>query len=253
MFKYMLAHIKSQLEYKSSFIFLVIAQIIAFWGYCIVFYSLFAKFNLVQSFNIYQVMLCFAIVQFGENFAEGILRGFDQFSEIIKHGHLDQLLVRPQNIYLQIIGYKTELSKFVKSIISLAILVFAVIKLQIQVKYYPIILLMMLGSSVIFGAFLIISAAMCFVTIEGLEVINIFIYGTRDFAQYPIGIYNKVVKTFFTYIVPIGLTSYYPMLYITGASDRWWYIFLPILSLLILVPACLIFNAGMTKYKSTGS
>ena len=31
---------------------------------------------------------------------------------------------------------------------------------------------------------------MCFKTIEGLEVLNILIYGTRDFAQYPIGIYN---------------------------------------------------------------
>ncbi len=253
MFKYISMHLKSQMEYKSSFIFLIIAQIAAFFGYCVVFYSLFQKFGLVKSFNIYQVILCFAVVQFGENLAEGLLRGFDKFSEIIKHGHLDQLLVRPQNIYLQIIGYKIELAKLIKCVISLMILVFAIIKLKISPLYYPIILLMMFGSSVVFGAFLIISAAMCFITIEGLEVINIFIYGTRDFAQYPIGIYNKIVKTFFTYIVPIGLTSYYPMLYITGSSDRWWYIFLPILSVLTLIPACLIFNKGMSKYKSTGS
>ncbi|MBR6614282.1 MAG: ABC-2 family transporter protein [Clostridia bacterium] len=253
MFKYISMHLKSQLEYKSSFIFLIIAQIAAFFGYCVVFYSLFAKFGLVKSFNIYQVILCFAVVQFGENFAEGLLRGFDKFSEIIKHGHLDQLLVRPQNIYLQIIGYKIELSKLIKCVISLIILGYALIKLKIKLIYYPVILMMMLGSTIVFGAFLILSAAMCFVTIEGLEVINIFIYGTRDFAQYPIGIYNKIVKTFFTYIVPIGLTSYYPMLYITGSSDRWWYILLPILSLITLIPACLTFNAGMRKYKSTGS
>ena len=114
MLKYISMHIKSQLEYKSSFIFLVIAQLIAFGVYCVVFYSLFDKFGIVKSFNIYQVILCFAVVQFGESFAEGLLRGFDKFSEIIKHGHLDKLLVRPQNIYLQVIGYKVELSKFVK-------------------------------------------------------------------------------------------------------------------------------------------
>lgn len=253
MLKYISMHIKSQLEYKSSFIFLVIAQLIAFFVYCVVFYSLFDKFGIVKSFNIYQVILCFSVVQFGESFAEGLLRGFDKFSEIIKHGHLDQLLVRPQNIYLQVIGYKVELSKFVKCIISLILLVYAYIKLKISVVHIPIIILMLLGSSIVFGSVLIMGAALCFVTIEGLEVVNIFIYGTRDFAQYPIGIYNKAVRIFFTYLVPIGLTSYFPMLYITGASNNLWYIFLPLLSILTLIPACLIFNAGMKKYKSTGS
>ena len=253
MLKYISMHIKSQLEYKSSFIFLVIAQLIAFFVYCVVFYSLFDKFGIVKSFNIYQVILCFSVVQFGESFAEGLLRGFDKFSEIIKHGHLDQLLVRPQNIYLQVIGYKVELSKFVQCIIALGLLTYSYVKLQISIVHIGTVILMLLGSSIVFGSVLIIGAALCFVTIEGLEVINIFIYGTRDFAQYPIGIYNKAVRIFFTYLVPIGLTSYFPMLYITGASNNIWYIFLPLLSILTLIPACLIFNAGMKKYKSTGS
>ena len=253
MLKYISMHIKSQLEYKSSFIFSVIAQIITFFVYCVVFYSLFDKFGLVKSFNIYQVILCFSIVQFGEGVAEGLLRGFDKFSEIIKHGMLDQLLVRPQNIYLQIIGYKIELSKFIKSTIAFILLIYAIIKLKISMIHLGIIIIMLLGSTIVFASVFIIGAALCFITIEGLEIVNIFIYGTRDFAQYPIGIYNKVVKAVFTYIVPIGLTSYYPMLYITGLSDNLWYAFLPLLSILTLVPACLIFNLGMKKYKSTGS
>lgn len=253
MLKYISMHLKAQLEYKSSFIFLIIGNIIAFFGYCIVFYSLFDKFGIVKSFSIYQVILCFSIIQFGENLAEGILRGFDRFSEIIKTGHLDLLLVRPQNLYLQIIGYRIEFSKFIKCLISLPILIFAIIKLEISISYYPVILLMVLGSAIIFGSFFILNATMCFKTIEGLEVINILIYGTRDFAQYPIGIYNKVVKTFFTYIIPIGLTTYFPMLYITGLSNRWWYLLLPLLSILTLIPSCLLFNKGLSNYKSTGS
>lgn len=251
--KYISMHLKSQLEYKTSMIFNAIAQLIMFLIYCLVFYSLFAKFGLVKSFNIYQVMLCFAIVQFGENFAEGLLRGFDMFSEIIKHGELDLLLIRPQNIYLQIIGHKIEFNKFIKCILALAVLIYACIKLKISIAYLGIIFLMLLGTSIIFASIFIIGAAMCFVTIEGLEVINIFVYGTRDFAQYPIGIYNRVVKFMFIFIVPVGLTSYFPMLYITGMSDNIWYIFLPLLSILTLIPACILFNMGIKKYKSTGS
>ena len=253
MLKYISMHLKSQLEYKSSFIFLVISQIIVFFVYCLIFYSLFDKFGIVKSFNIYQVILSFSIVQFGECFAEGLLRGFDKFSEIVKHGHLDQLLVRPQNIYLQIIGYRVEIAKFVKCIISLILLGYAYIKLQISIIHIPIVILMLLGSSIIFAAILISGAALCFITIEGLEIVNLFIYGTRDFAQYPIGIYNKAVRILFTYLIPIGLTSYFPMLYITGVSNNFWYILLPLLSVFTLIPACLLFNVGLRKYKSTGS
>ena len=253
MLKYISMHIKSQLEYKSSFIFLSIAQLMTFFIYCLTFYSLFDKFGIVKSFNIYQVILCFSVVQFGQSFSEALLRGFDKFSEIIKHGQLDLLLVRPQNIYIQIIGYKIEISKFVKSLISIVLLIYACIKLQIGVVHIGTIILMLIGSTIVFSSVLIIGAALCFVTIEGLEVINIFIYGTRDFAQYPIGIYNKAVRIFFTYLVPIALTTYFPMLYITGISNNIWYIFLPLLSILTLIPACLVFNFGMKKYKSTGS
>lgn len=253
MFKYLSMHLKSQLQYKSSFIFLAISQVLAFLVYCTIFYSLFDKFGIVKSFNIYQVILCFSVVQFGESFAEAILRGFDKFSEIIKNGGLDILLIRPQNIYLQIMGQKVELSKLVKSSFSLVLLVYAIIKLQIPFEYFGIILLMLIGSTIVFAAVFIIGAALCFVTIEGLEVVNIFIYGTRDFAQYPIGIYNKVVQIFFTYLIPIGITSYFPMLYITGASSNIWYAVLPLFSLLTLIPAIFLFNLGLRKYKSSGS
>lgn len=253
MFKYLSMHLKSQLQYKSSFVFLAISQLLAFFVYCTIFYSLFNKFGIVKSFNIYQVILCFSVVQFGESFAEAIFRGFDKFSEIIKKGALDILLIRPQNIFLQIIGQKVEISKLVKSSFSLLLLGFAIIKLQIELKYIGIIFLMLIGSTIVFASVFIIGAALCFVTIEGLEIINIFIYGTRDFAQYPIGIYNKVVQIFFTYLIPIGITSYFPMLYITGASNNIWYAVLPIFSLFTLIPAIIIFNLGMRKYKSSGS
>lgn len=255
MFKYIMMHLKSQMEYKSSIILSAISQFLTFLMYCTVFYSLFEKFGILKDFNIYQVILCFSVVQFGESFSEAILRGFDKFSDVIKNGKFDLLLIRPQNIYLQVMGTKVEFAKLFKSTFSLVLLVYAGIKLKIymSITNMLIILLMLAGSVVVFSSVFIIGAALCFKTIEGLEVINIFVYGTRDFAQYPIGIYNKVVKTFFTYIVPIGIASYFPMLYITGVSTNILYALLPILSIITLIPACCLFNLGVKNYKSTGS
>lgn len=253
MLKYISMHIKSELEYKMSFVFLCISQALTFFMYYFTFYSLFSKFGMIDKFSIYQVIICFSVVQFGEAFAEAALRGFDKFSELIKNGEFDLLLVRPQNIYLQVMGTRFETTKLVKAIGAVCFLIYGAIKLELGIKAIPILILMLVSSAIVFSAILIIGAAFCFVTTEGLEVINIFIYGTRDFAQYPLGIFNKAIQVFFTYIIPIGLTSYYPMLYLTGVTNNAWYCLLPFLSLVILAISVLIFNFGVKKYKSSGS
>lgn len=253
MLKYISMHLKSQLEYKTSFVFLCISQALTFFMYYFTFYSLFSKFGMIDKFNIYQVIICFSVVQFGEALAETVLRGFDKFSELIKNGEFDLLLVRPQNIYLQIMGTKFETAKLIKVLGSVGFLIYGAIKLDLGVKTIPVFILMLISSTVVFAAIFIIGAAFCFVTTEGLEVINIFIYGTRDFAQYPLGIFNKAIQVFFTYIIPIGLTSYYPMLYLTGVTNRAWYCLLPFLSLVILAISVVAFNFGVKKYKSSGS
>lgn len=253
MLKYISMHIKSQLEYKASFIFLCISQALAFLMCYFTFYALFDKFGMIDKFNIYQVILCFSVVQFGETLAESLFRGFDKFSEVIKNGDFDLLLVRPQNIYIQVMGTRFETTKLVKTIGAVGFLTYGAIKLGLGVKAIPVLVLMLVSSTLVFSAILILGAALCFVTTEGLEVINIFVYGTRDFAQYPIGIFNQTIQKFFTYIIPIGLTSYYPMLYLTGVSNNMWYLALPVLALFILVPAVILFNVGVKKYKSSGS
>lgn len=253
MLKYISMHIKSQLEYKVSFIFLCISQLLTFSIYYVTFYSLFEKFGMVKSFSMYQVMICFAVVQFGQSLAETLFRGFDKFSELIKHGGFDLLLVRPQNIFLQVTGTKIEISKSVKVLASLGFVIWAAIKLDLGIKSISFIIIMLIGSTIVFASIIIIGAAFCFVTTEGLEIVNIFLYGTRDFAQYPIGIFNKTIQIFFTYLIPISLTSYYPMLYLTGISSNIWYCFLPLLTVISLVIAIIIFNFGIKKYKSSGS
>lgn len=253
MLKYISMHIKSELEYKASFIFLCISQGLAFLMCYFTFYSLFSKFGIIDKFNIYQVIICFSVVQFGETLAESLLRGFDKFSEVIKNGDFDLLLVRPQNIYLQIMGTRFETAKLTKAIGAVCFLIYGAIKLELGIKAVPILILMLVSSTIVFSAILILGAALCFVTTEGLEVVNIFVYGTRDFAQYPVGIFNKTIQVFFTYIIPIGLTSYYPMLYLTGVSSNVWYLCFPLFAMLSLVPAIIAFNIGVKKYKSSGS
>ena len=109
--KYMSMHLKTQLEYKSSFILSLIAQSLSTILSSFMVLILMDKFNFMEQFNIYETILGISIVQFGFSFAECFGRGFDRFSNIIKKGSLDLMFIRPRNIYIQIFGSNIEFSK----------------------------------------------------------------------------------------------------------------------------------------------
>ena len=126
-FKYIVMHLKSQLEYKSSFILSFLAQLLpTTLSACMVF-ILIDRFNFGNKFDVYEVMLGIAIVQFGFGFSQMMGRGFDKFSEIIKRGDLDLMLIRPRNIYLQIFGSDIEFTKLSRVIGGLVLFIVAII------------------------------------------------------------------------------------------------------------------------------
>ena len=50
----------------------------------------------------YEVLLTFSIIQFGFSMNELFARGIDSFDKLIIDGSFDRLLLRPQNILLQV-------------------------------------------------------------------------------------------------------------------------------------------------------
>ncbi len=253
--KFLALHLKNELEYKASFIINFITQSIVFFATYFVILSLFSKFGILKDYTIYQILLVYACIQFGFSINKIFNRGFDNFEVLIKNGELDRMLTRPRNIYVQILGSDIDYSRSTRTIQSIIILFIAIANLDIVWSFDKILTLifMLISSCVIFFNIFLLGAAFCFVTIQGIEVKNVFTDGGREMAQYPMDIYKKEFRLFFTYIIPFGLVNYYPLHYIIGKSDNPLFIFLPLL-VFVYTPICvLIFNKAMKKYTSTGS
>jgi len=253
--KYFSNHLKVSLEYKTSLILSIIAQGLVMLVELFTIDSLFRKFGLLDTYNINELLLGFSIVWLGFSLTEMIFRGFDHFQNLIINGSFDLLLIRPRNIYLQIIGSDVCYEKTSRVLVSLFLFIYSSIKV---IKTFTILKLltlisMVIGCVIIFLSIFIIGASFCFITIQGLEVVNIFTDGTRQLGQYPMGIYKKIVRIIFTYIIPLTLVNYYPIKYLNNTTTNITYIFLPYLSIIFLIISILIFNQGIKKYNSTGS
>lgn len=253
--KAMILHFKSMLEYKASFIIAFISQIFIFFSYYFVILALFNKFDNIKGFSLYEVLLCFSIIQFGYTVCECFARGIDQFDDLIIQGDFDRLLLRPKNIILQILCSQIEFIKMSRLFQSIIIFVIAIINLNINWNIFKLItlLLMILSSITIFLSIFLLSASYCFITVQGLEFRNLLADGGKHLAQYPIGVFKKGFVYFFTFIIPYGLVNYYPLLYFIGKSDNVIYMLCPILVIVYLLITIKIFKFGIKKYSSVGS
>jgi len=254
-FKFMKVHFKSELQYKMSFILSFLSQFLVFFGYYFTVVCLFDKFSNIKGFTLYEVLLTFGIIQFGYSFCETFFRGIDQFDNLIVEGAFDRLLLRPQNILLQVFCNEVSFVKASRLIQSIIVLIIAIINVNVNWSIDKIITLvfMLIASILIFLGIFILAAAYCFLTVKGLEVRNVFTDGGKHMAQYPIGIFKKGFVFFFTFIIPFGFVNYYPLLYLIGRVNNPLYMLSPLLTLLYLIPAIMIFYRGVKKYSSVGS
>ncbi len=248
-------NIKSKLEYKASFIFNSISQFFVFFTFYFMIIGLFYKFNNIKGFTVYEVLLCFSIIQMGYSFSETFFRGIDKFENLIINGNLDRFLVRPRGILFQTICNEIDLIKIFRVIQAIIIMIISLVKLNIDWNIFKVItlILMIVGSIVIFLGIFILTASYCFVTVQGLEVKNVLTDGGKFLAQYPISIYKKGVRFVFTFIIPYAFINYYPLIYFLGKSNNTLYMFSPLLVFIFLIPCLLSFKIGLKHYGSVGS
>lgn len=246
--------LKSSLEYRISFILTSLSQIGVFFTYYFIIIALFQKFNNIKGFTLYEVLLCFSIINFGFSFNETFFRGIDKFEKFIIDGSLDRLFLRPRGILLQVICSKMDFVKISRIMQSLIIFFISIIHLNLEFSFINVLLLieMLISSVMLFFGLFVLMASYCFITIHGLEVKNVLTDGGKHMAQYPIGIFKKGFIFIFTFIVPYASVNYYPLLYLLGKSNNILYLLSPLLVIIYLIPCILAFNLGVKHYNSTG-
>jgi ABC-2 type transport system permease protein len=245
----------SQMSYRKSFILLTIGQFFVPFMTFISIVLLFQRFSNIQGWSLYEVALCYGIVNLAYSTSECFARGFDMFSNMIRTGSFDRIMLRPRGTILQVFGSKFEFTRLGRFIQSLAVLIFALVKLDLDYTPLKILTLILMVSCgvIIFTGIYIIGATLCFFTIDGVEIMNIFTDGGREMAKYPLGIYKKSVQKIFTFIIPFGVVNYYPLMFVLGKSNNLIYAFMPLYGIIFFIPCIWLWSFGVKHYKSTGS
>jgi ABC-2 type transport system permease protein len=253
--KFFAIHLKSQMQYKVSFFLTALGQFFVSFTAFLGVYFMFSRFSAVEGFTFAQALMCFAVVLMAFSLADAFGRGFDMFPMMLGNGEFDRVLVRPRNVIFQVLAAKMDFTRMSRVAQAVVVLCYAIPNSGVAWTWDKVLTLclMIACGSVIFFCLFLIYASFAFFTVEGLEFMNVFTDGGREFGRYPFSIYGKNVLRFLTYVIPLALFQYYPLLYLLDRERNVFFMFTPVAGLLFVIPSWAFFRFGLRRYRSTGS
>jgi ABC-2 type transport system permease protein len=250
------------MQYRTAFLFDLLATgfitTIEFGSLALIF----QRFDNIAGWTLAEIAFLYGLIAIAFGTMDILFSGFDPqfFGQQVRRGSFDQLLLRPADITVQVLGSEFVMRRLGRIAQGLLIFIIALILLKIQwtvgkILYLPVVYI---SQVLFFGGLFIIGATISFWTVESLEAVNIFTYGGNEMMSYPMHIYPKWMVRFFTFIIPAIFLNYYPALYFLDKTDPFNLpsiarFLAPAAGIGVMLIALAFWRYGIRHYQSTGT
>lgn len=174
----------------------------------------------------------------------------------VRRGDLDRYFLRPLPVLFQVIAETFQPEAFGELLVGVAMLSYCGMKCNITLNAGAVVMMLTATfvGALIVTAVKIITAAPAFILKKSGMFMQV-IYNFRDYTRYPIGIYPKAVRVLLLFIFPFGLIISMPVEVLMFQTVNPWLVSggIVIMAAVLMTLACLIWNACVRKYESTGS
>lgn len=253
--------VRGQMQYRGTFLVMSLGQLLTHSLEPFAIWALFDRFGSLAVWTLPQVALLYGTVSVAFAFTDALARGFDLFGDqFIKTGNFDRVLLRPRPLVPQVAGHEFTLFRVGRLIPGLVVLVWALWSLEIDWNAARVLLLALSLAStfLFFYGLIILQATLAFWTTETLHIFNLLTYGGVETAQYPLAIYARDFRRFFTFVVPLGCVTYFPLVGVMGVPDplgstAWMQFTAPLAGFAFFGASLLAWRTGVRHYTSTGS
>lgn len=247
--------IKAKMQYRADFYISTIGMIATNISGIVSFWILFNNIPDILGWNYYELLFIYG---FSLLTLTPMQLFFDNIWNINQHvftGDFIKYCFRPLDIFFYYIAEVFDMKGLSQLVMGALILSFAWIKLGIAVSGFKIILLILtvLSASLVMIAIMVAGSSMAFYIMNATSLM-MFLFRFRDFAKYPVTIFNPIFRFIFTFIIPIAFVSFYPAQIFLRPSEASYIAWLsPVVGIVFFTLAYLLWSKGAKQYSGTGS
>jgi ABC-2 type transport system permease protein len=256
----MAAQVRSQSQYRASFIADVIGSVMFGVLDILSVLVLFRVTPTLGGFGFAEVFLMTALAGGAFAMADLAVGNVERLRQYVRSGLFDALLVRPLSSLAQLMVMDVAVRRVGRVVFSVAMIVLAAANAPVVLTPARLALLAVtpVAGAMIFGAIFVATATVAFWWIESGELGNSLTYGGLTFTQYPITIYGALFRRLFAYAAAFAFVAYYPALALLDRADPLGAPALlgyasPAVAVGAVAAAALLWRIGVRHYRSTGS
>ena len=254
-FKIVAQDIKCKMSYRADFIISTIGMIATNIAGFIAFLIMFGKFPSINGWSYYEILFLYGFSLISITPTQCLLDNNWSLRRYVYEGDFVKYCFRPINLWFYYISEVFDVKGLGQLAFGFGTLIYAWIKLALPVTFILILetAIALITSSLFMMALQNAAAASCFWIENSFWLLDISLK-MKDYAKYPVTIFNDVFKFIFTFILPVAFMAYYPSLVILRPDDVPLLTWLsPFIGILAFYGSYKLWMKGATRYDGSGS
>ncbi len=247
--------IKSKLSYRADFVISTLGIIFTNIAGFITFWIMFQNFDNINGWGYYEILFLygFSLTALAPN--QCLFDNNWNLKDYVFSGDFIKYCFRPINLYFYYISEIFDLKGIGEFIMGIGILVYAWVHLEYPITILGIFVLIVMwfAASLIMAGIMNMAAATCFwINTSGYIMVTMFKFA--DFTKYPMDIFSRGFRIFFSFIIPIAFVSYYPSMVVLRTENiPFLTMIAPVFSAVFFYISYKIWMLGASKYNGMGS
>lgn len=244
-------------EYRADFWLNIVGMALRQVAVFVFIVALFTKVPNVQGWTQPEIILLYALAVLPRGIVQLFFNGVWWLSSYIHTGKFDQLLVRPFPIVLQVMALDFSIEGAANILLGIVGFIYANQGLGVvwNIGQWLFLVFTLVLSAVIMASIdLATHCALFWNPASGDRIPYIAEY-LVEFAKYPITLYDQVIRSIITWILPFAFVSYFPALILLGkaTAGSWVAYCSPIVGVIAVLLATLLWRRGLMQYQSAGN
>lgn len=206
----------------------------------------------LAGYNLHQTIFFYLTYVLIDTLSQLFFREVYRFRPLVINGDLDLIMVKPYKTIFRVLMGGADVADLLTIPIIVGLIIFVSGNIQPQVGDVFLYILLLVSSMVISASFHIFVLAMGIITYEIDHSVMIY----RDFtrlATLPVDIYKEPLRSFITYVIPVGLMMTFPAKVFLNVFSGKWVLFSFAISSALLFLSIRFWNFSLKKYTSASS
>jgi ABC-2 type transport system permease protein len=248
-------YIKARMQYRADFIISSVGMFFTSLATLGVFWVMFNSIPDLAGWNFMEMVFIYAFFMLAISPMQILFDHTWQLRFHVQQGTFLKYYFRPLNMMFYYMSEMFDIKGITQLLLGIGLLIYASIKLSISWTFLKLLLLLLslFSASLVLIAIILIAGCTCFWVINSYPVLGLAVK-LRDFAPYPMNIFDGAFRFAFTYVLPIGFIAFYPsQLFLRPQEVSPLLFFSPFIGIGLFILGYRVWLIGVNSYTGTGS